>query len=282
VAAPTGDSLAADRRRVRSADGRRVAERRALLVEASPPGALPAALAPSAARVGFVERIAPTPRQREDAEAARLVGGIQAGEEGFEALYGRYFDAVLAYARVVLRDEHGGLDVAQQTFARALEALPRYEWRGQPVRAWLFTIARNALIDHRAKLNRIRPEDPAVLARRREHAAPEPPRLGSLGDGELQRTVGRLPLPQRQVIVLRYMNDLSYPEIADLLGRSPDAVRQIHQRALARLRARLGGELAPRPVGRAVPAVAEVEAPAGPALVTRSLESDRGTRTASI
>jgi DNA-directed RNA polymerase specialized sigma24 family protein len=63
--------------------------------------------------------------------------------------------------------------------------------------------------------------------------------LSWLEDGELLTLIERMPLAQRQVMLLRYMMDLSCPEIAAILGRSPDAIRQLQHRALTFLRGRL-------------------------------------------
>jgi RNA polymerase sigma-70 factor (ECF subfamily) len=174
----------------------------------------------------------------EDARAGDLVARIQAGRAGFDELYRLYFDRVYAYARLVLRDEHGAEDVAQQTFLRVLEALPRYERRSQPFRAWLFVIARHAVIDYRARLNRADRCDPHLLEVMRDRTAPD----AGYSTGELAPHVMRLPLAQRQVVFLRYVMDLSPAEIADVLGRSPAGVRQLQSRAVRTLRRRLDAD----------------------------------------
>jgi RNA polymerase sigma-70 factor (ECF subfamily) len=182
----------------------------------------------------------------EDARAGELVARIQAGRAGFDELYRLYFDRVYAYARLVLRDEHGAEDVAQQTFVRVLEALPRYERRSQPFRAWLFVIARHAVIDYRARLNRTDRCDPHLLEVMRDRTAPE----AEYSTGELAPLVMRLPLAQRQVVFLRYVMDLSPAEIADVLGRSPAGVRQLQSRAVRTLRSRLDDDRRTSPAAR--------------------------------
>src|SRR5207247_785202 len=97
-------------------------------------------------------------------------------------------------------------------------------------------------INHAMKHRRVDIEDPGEIDRRREVECDTelpPEALEWLTDQDLMVLVSRLPLAQRQVILLRYMMDLSCPEIAEVLGRTPDAVRQLQQRALNFLRVRL-------------------------------------------
>jgi RNA polymerase sigma-70 factor (ECF subfamily) len=231
-----------DRRRIRSLTGRRFGERRAVLIDAAAPD-LPRKARPHAARLAFVERLEPADRQLEDLDTARLVARFQAGDRDvFAVLYLRYFDRVYSYARIVLG--HGGEaeDAAQQVFIEALEWLDRYEHRGRPFRAWLFTVARNRTLNVLRAQGRLEVVDPRELERNGELATPDPDQVDALdwvSDRELHLFIDRLPLAQRQVLVLRYVLDLSFTETAEILDRSAHAVRKQHERALDSLRARL-------------------------------------------
>jgi RNA polymerase sigma-70 factor (ECF subfamily) len=236
---------ATERRRIRNLEGRRVGDRRAALVEVQLP-ALPRKARPHADRLHFVERVAPTVEQDEDADTARLVTRIQAGyNDGFADLYLRYFDRVYGYLLIALRDRHEAEDLTQQVFVKVLEALSTYERRRQPFRAWLFTIVRHVAIAHLNRQRRMTPEDPAELARRRESAAPDGEHdeqvLSWIADRELLLFVERLPASQRQVLVMRFMLDLPPREIAEILGTTSDVVRQHQARAIRSLRTRLAG-----------------------------------------
>jgi RNA polymerase sigma-70 factor (ECF subfamily) len=152
----------------------------------------------------------------------------------------RYFSRVYAYLRVALRSREEAEDVAQQVFTRAFEALPKYEHRG-PFRGWLFAIARNQAISHLRAAQRLEPLDPDDLNRRRDQRAESGPlpALEWISDPDLLLFIERLPLAQRQVLVLRYMLDLNHAEIATVLGRSPEDVRKLQSRAQRFLRDRL-------------------------------------------
>jgi RNA polymerase sigma-70 factor (ECF subfamily) len=232
---------AIDQRRIRSLAGRRAAQRRAPVAAAAPP-ALPRKLRGLAARLSFVERLEPSGQELEDADTARLVARIQAGERDmFAILYLRYFDRVYNYLRVLLNDPVEAEDAAQQVFVKLLDALPRYERRRQPFRAWLFTVVRNHALDELAKLRRVDVIDPVEIARRRD-ANGDVEDLGALdwiSDDDLLLFVERLPLVQRQVLLMRYMLDLSHREIGAILGRSAEDVAALQSRAQRFLRERL-------------------------------------------
>jgi RNA polymerase sigma-70 factor (ECF subfamily) len=239
---PGEDPRGPERRRMRNFDGRRVADRRSTLIPVSAPVELPRRLAPHTERLQFVERLDIGAEQQEDIDTARLVLRWQAGDRAaFATIYERYFDRVYSYLRIALNDSHEAEDATQQVFISMMEALGRFELRTAPVRGWLFRIVRNHAISHARRSGRIRPEAPDAVDSRRDTAdeAASPEVLDWLSDTDVVVLVERLPLAQRQVLLLRYMLDLSFHEVAEILYRSPEAVRQLHQRALESLRSRL-------------------------------------------
>jgi RNA polymerase sigma-70 factor (ECF subfamily) len=231
-----------ERRRVRAETGRRVSQRRASVIPTEPPP-LPAVALPHREDIQFVERLEPSTLEQEDVDTARLVSDLQAGDrDAFNALYLRYFDRVYAYLSIALQDAHEAEDATQDVFIRIMQALPSYERRSVPFRAWLFRIVRNDAINRIRQRRRLTPEAPDEVARLGERAAgmPAGESLDWLDDKRLLALIEQLPLAQRQVIVLRYMLELRAVEIATVLDRSPEAIRQLHQRAMRFLRQRLG------------------------------------------
>jgi RNA polymerase sigma-70 factor (ECF subfamily) len=233
--------VADNRRQVRNAAGRRVGERRATLAAVTTP-TLPRRARAFANALVFAERLGLSDERAEDLDTARLVTRIQAGDrELFGELYLRYFDRVYGYLRVALNDPDDAEDAAQQVFTQAYEALPRYERRSQPFRAWLFAIVRHHALRQIQKRHRYELADPHELERRLEPHEDDAD-LGALdwiSDDELLLFVERLPLVQRQVLLLRFMLDLSSGQVAAVLGRSPAEVRKLQHRATSFLRARL-------------------------------------------
>jgi RNA polymerase sigma-70 factor (ECF subfamily) len=119
--------------------------------------------------------------------------------------------------------------------------LESYEIRlDKPFRTWLFTIARYRVIDHLRKHGRVdvtAPDDMHGLGP--QASASHEESLDWISDGEMLLFVERLPLPQRQVLILRHLVGLRTSEIADVLDRTQDSVRQLDSRARSFLATRL-------------------------------------------
>jgi RNA polymerase sigma-70 factor (ECF subfamily) len=233
---------AAERRQLRNVEGRRVGERRALAVPVTTPP-LPRRIRRYAEQLTFVERVEPSGRAAEDLETNRLILQYQGGDQcALETLYMRYFERVYGYARLLLRSFHDAEDAAQQVFANVLEALPRYEIRpDQPFRFWLFRITRNTSLKALERSGRLHLEDADELEQRMARPAPDSNHqiMDWLSDSDLAILVERLPVAQRQCLVLRYALELTTDEIARVLDRSPQAVRLLQHRALRALEGRL-------------------------------------------
>jgi RNA polymerase sigma-70 factor (ECF subfamily) len=163
----------------------------------------------------------------------------QRDRAAFGALYRRYLDRVYGYCYYLLGDHHDAEDVTERTFVAALSAIDGFRDEGASFRAWLFRIAHNELAN-------------ALRSRRRRRtapleAAPEPTTaidpLHELARGEEARRVRRalvgLADDRRQVLVLRFVDGMSAPEIGAVLGRSAGAVRVLQHRALRDLAQRL-------------------------------------------
>jgi len=98
----------------------------------------------------------------------RLIEASQKQPRRFAQLYERYFDRVYAFALTRTGDRTAAEDVTAETFRRAFENLPRFQWRGVPFSAWLFRIAASKVADLRRRRSR-RPS--GRPSRRRPRAA---------------------------------------------------------------------------------------------------------------
>jgi RNA polymerase sigma-70 factor (ECF subfamily) len=129
--------------------------------------------------------------------------------------------------------------VTAATFAKGLEELPRFEWRGVPYSAWLYRVASNLAIRQSRRSGWIE-LSPAVAS---DDLSPHDAVERSDRAQEVRLAVSALPEDQRQAVVLRFAGDLRHREIAEIMGRSEGAVKLLTFRALTTLRRRLGAPL---------------------------------------
>jgi len=166
--------------------------------------------------------------EHRDATVAELVVAVQAGSRAaFAGLYERFHRVVHAVvlARVPARDAG---DVVQDVFA---DAWARLGGLREPAAfpGWLLTMARHRAIDH---ARRQRPTDEAG-----DLAVDPPPRAEAAA---ALRAIRALPETYRETLIMRLVEGLTGPEIAERTGMTPDSVRVHLHRGLKLLRDRLG------------------------------------------
>ena len=129
-------------------------------------------------------------------------------------------------------------DVASAAWLDAARNLRGFAGGEDDFRAWMFTIARRRLADHRRRESR-RPAEPvpdSALADRVVAADAETEALaGRLGDDAARRVVAVLPPEQAEIVLLRVVAGLSVERVAEVTGRRPGSVRVLQHRALRKL-----------------------------------------------
>ena len=180
------------------------------------------------------------PRADPDLVAVRAAQNDRAA---FAVLYRRYLDRVYGYAFYQLGDHHDAEDATERIFLAALAALAEFRDTGSTFRAWLFRIAHNTI----ANAHRTRARRPTVaLHEAWDRPAPDadPARLVGRGEDlrEVLALIDQLPDDRRQVILLRFVDELTAREIGVVLERSEGAVRVLLHRALRELAGQLAEE----------------------------------------
>ena len=175
----------------------------------------------------------------------QLIAQAAAGDrDAFGRLYERYAVRVFRHAYFLTGESALAEDITAQTFLKALEAIPRFQSRGVPFVAWLLRITCNLVINHKkSQKNNGHAQLPETVKAEGTYYSPERSCEVKVDGERVWREVRRLPSEQRQVIVMRFIDDLGYPDIARVLGKSVGAVRVIQFRALASLRHLLQDEL---------------------------------------
>jgi DNA-directed RNA polymerase specialized sigma24 family protein len=221
-------SLRPDRRRIRNFDGRRIAERRGVLIPTTydlPPSR---GLRRHADQIQFFGRIEPIGDWVEDTAGARLATRIQAGDNAaFQEIYAAWFDRIYNFFRIVTRRPDDVEPAMQDAFLRLHASMADYDYLTS-FRTWLATTITPAYeVDADWDWE---DGDTRVLERWAGNA--DPSVLEWLADSELSVLVGRLPSPQREVVALHYVLGLSPMQVAEVLDRPVDEINDHHARAL--------------------------------------------------
>jgi RNA polymerase sigma-70 factor (ECF subfamily) len=171
----------------------------------------------------------------------RLVESAQRDPARFGDLYEHYFELVYAYVARRVRDRSEAEDLTAEVFHKALRSLARFKWTGAPFAAWLFRIASNMISDRARRA--VREGNFAGNEDDLEHRAPQRQQSEveqSERSAALFRLVDELAEDQRRVLVMRFAEEKSIREIAEALGRSEGAVKQLQFRALENGRTKIG------------------------------------------
>jgi RNA polymerase sigma-70 factor (ECF subfamily) len=167
---------------------------------------------------------------------------VTVSQAAFAALMARHRDGVFNFVRHALSvrgvdTQAEAPDITQETFVRALGALPRFR-HGAPFEPWLYAIAANLCRDHLRRVRRHQRlenefhdttpprfgDDPAQVAEQRE------------AQHRLLQAISDLPDEQRLVVILRHGHDKSYRDIAQILNLPVSVVEHRLRAARGRLR----------------------------------------------
>lgn len=174
----------------------------------------------------------------ERSELAQLVEAARSGDpEAFGAVFDRCYPAIYRYAYARLGSVADAEDAAAEAFASALVALPRFRWRGAPFESWLLRIAASKVTDVARRAARLH-QLPVPTAPGESDETSDPAQVVARAERRqhLLDAIERLPGDQREVVLLRFFADRSLAEVADSMGRSVGAIKQLQFRAMARLR----------------------------------------------
>jgi RNA polymerase sigma-70 factor (ECF subfamily) len=171
------------------------------------------------------------------AYAEELVRRIHANDaNAFEELYTRYSPRVFGYLYQRLNGNiEEAEDLTAEVFAKVYQKIDSFEVQGAPLSSWLFRIARNRLIDS----VRRRPQQAQVELESAPQLTAGPVFRGvdqHLAMDLIKNGLARLTVEQRQVIILRFLEDKSLAETAALTQRTEEAVKKLQSRGLAALR----------------------------------------------
>jgi RNA polymerase sigma-70 factor (ECF subfamily) len=178
-----------------------------------------------------------------DAEMIQLIQGAQRWESlAVDRLYDLYADKVFRYIWYRVGQRETAEDLTMDVFLRLLEHIPGFHLnRERPVAsfsAWIFRIASNRVVDHYRR--RGKGEMPVDARGEAEaSASPSERALAAVESdetaAELRVAIASLTEEQRQVILCKFVEEMSNADVARFLGKSEGAVKSLQHRALAAL-----------------------------------------------
>ncbi len=175
------------------------------------------------------------PQNPEIQLARRAAGGDR---DAFADLFEKYFQAVYNYALALCSDPADAEDLTQEAFIRAHRSLPDF---GPPwnFRTWIFRMTRNLFLD---ELRKRRPETSLDEAVRNPSLSFSPESQAVLTDvaGRVRQTLNSLSTRNREALVLREIQNLSYDEMAEVLATTPAYVKTLLARSRSEFREAYG------------------------------------------
>ncbi|MFQ6057389.1 MAG: sigma-70 family RNA polymerase sigma factor [Anaerolineae bacterium] len=154
-------------------------------------------------------------------------------------IYDQYSVKIYNYIYYRLGDARLAEDLTADVFLKMLEAVKASAAWKISLSGWLYRIAHNLVIDY----FRRQPRREALPLDERLIAAQNSPAIGLesvLAQQRLRAAISRLTEDQQQVIILKFVEDMSNAEVAEILGKSEGAVKALQHRALAALRRIMG------------------------------------------
>jgi len=210
------------------------------------------------------EQVASAEAGPAEAYEAELVGRAKSrSREAWTEIYNTHYRAVFRYVRARVFDDATAEDLTSAVFVGALKGISSFRYRGRPLLAWLYRIARNVVASHQRQLLKPRgrglkpgPDLPRRViwhlmrrSRRGDAQAADHDIIAtasSEGDPaamvdrlDLRDALTRLPANQREVVILRFLVGLSAQEVAGVMGKQPAAIYSLQARAILALREHL-------------------------------------------
>jgi len=168
-------------------------------------------------------------------EDQKVKAAARGDEQAFADLYDTYLDNIYRFVYLRVEDQQTAEDITSNVFLRAWEKLGDYQFRGVPFRAWLFRIARNAVIDHYRTRKETAPLEVVINTRDEQHL-PVSQQVGLRIEAEgVMQSMQQLTEDQRNVLTLKLVHGLNTEEVAKTLGKRQGAVRALQMRGLQAL-----------------------------------------------
>ena len=171
----------------------------------------------------------------EDGKEREIVFKAQQNPENFAPLYDYYLPKIYNYVYHRVHNTQLTEDLVSEIFYKALANINKFKWQRRSFACWLYTIARNQVIDHFRKKETV-PFDESKKDITTNEGNPEEKVIQDCTKEELLNAISALSPDQQDALLLRFQEGLKIQEIAKVLGKNEGAVKALLFRGLKNLR----------------------------------------------
>ncbi|MGI6740485.1 MAG: RNA polymerase sigma factor [Brevefilum sp.] len=169
-------------------------------------------------------------------DEARIIKAARQDPKAFGELYRLYVEQVFRYLFSKIGNLHEAEDVTAQTFLAAFESFDKFRQDGH-FASWLFGIARNKAMDHFRRRDNLSSMDESSEIPVEDNTLSKV--IQTEQEQALSKLIQALTEKERELLRLRFLAEMSFPEIARFLHRNEEAVKKRTYRLLARLQSQL-------------------------------------------
>lgn len=174
-----------------------------------------------------------------DGEIKNIENAIKGEASAFGLLYDKYQPQIYRFIYLKVGHREEAEDLCHQVFLNAWQNIERYEFKGFPFSTWLYSIARNKIIDYyRIKKNFLDINNYEIEENGKTNAEIIDFKINI---ENVKTAILNIPQIEQDVIIMRFVEDMQPKEIAAILNKSEVSVRQIQHKAIKKLKEILNG-----------------------------------------
>ncbi len=158
--------------------------------------------------------------------------------QAFGELYDRYVERIYNYVYYRTGNRFDAEDLTERVFFRAIRHIEKYENRGLPFAAWLYRIAHNLVANWYRDNSRRKdiPLEQFDFTLTYHGDLPETAVMKNEARDELLAIIQRLPVERQQLLILKFVEQMTNAEIGQIMGRTEGAIKSLYHRTLLALR----------------------------------------------
>jgi RNA polymerase sigma-70 factor (ECF subfamily) len=167
---------------------------------------------------------------------ARLVRAQNNDQEAITEIYLSYYEAVYQFVRLRVGDEQVAEDLTSDIFVKFIKAIKAKKAPHTSLRGWIFQVARNLINDYFGKAQPLPAETLEQWFDIEGDPNPEIAVFQTVEAERIRQAISQLLPSQQEVLLLRFDQQLSLQETADVMGKNPNAIKALQFRAVTALR----------------------------------------------